>query len=60
MNKERIADIANNILEIEHESIKKRRETAKPTNKFSGVNKADSDVVNAILSLVDDGGNNED
>lgn len=59
MNKEDIIKIANSILDIERESIKRRKDTINTSNKFGGVNKADADVVNAIISVLGNGGNDE-
>ncbi len=59
MNDELVKYIADNILDIERESIKKRKDVVNTSNKFSGINKADADVVNAIIAVLEDGGNNE-
>lgn len=59
MNNELIKSIADSILDIERESIRERKNVINISNKFSGVNKADTDVVNAIIAVLKDGGTNE-
>ena len=59
MSNELIKGIADKILDIERESIKKRKDIVNTSNKFSGINKADADVVNAIIAVLEDGDSNE-
>lgn len=59
MNDELVKDIADSILDIERKSIRRRKDVINTSNKFSGVNKADADVVNAIIAVLEDGGSNE-
>lgn len=59
MNDELIKDIADSILDIERKAIRKRKDVINTSNKFSGLNKADADVVNAIIAVLEDGGSNE-
>lgn len=59
MNDEIIKDIADSILDIERKAIRKRKDVINTSNKFSGLNKADADVVNAIIAVLEDGGSNE-
>lgn len=59
MNNELVKNIANCILDIERKSIRRRKDVINTPNKFSGVNKSDTDVVNAIIAVLEDGGSNE-
>ena len=61
MNNFEIEAAVNEILKIERESIKKRKDAVSGTSTILGKNRADIDVVNKILSMLEVGGiGNED
>ena len=55
MNKEKIEALVRDIMVIEKESMKKRFDSAKGNNEKFSTNKADTEVVNEILSLLGEG-----
>ncbi len=61
MNNSLIQEMADRILMIERESIKKRKNVVSQNTAKFGTNKADTDVVKDILKILEDGGiGNED
>lgn len=56
MNDKEIKEIVDEILKIEKESINRRRDTINAATTKFGRNKADSDVVNRILAIMELGG----
>ena len=56
-----VLDVMEEVLKIERQSIKKRQDTVNANTIKFGRNKADSDVVNKILAVLEEGGiGNED
>ena len=56
MSKITVAEMIEEILDIERESIKKRKQVVSANTAKYGKNKADSDAVNAILAKIDNEG----
>ena len=55
MNKEKVEVLVRDIMVIEKESMKKRFDSANGNNEKFSTNKADTKVVNEILSLLGEG-----
>lgn len=55
MNKEKVETLVKDIMIIERDSMKKRFDSVNETNEKFSSNKADTDVVNEILSLLGEG-----
>lgn len=55
MNKEKVEILVREIMIIERDSMKKRFNSVNGTNEKFSTNKADTDVVNGILSLLGEG-----
>lgn len=56
-----VLDVMEEVLKIERQSIRKRQDTVSANTTKFGRNKADSDVVNKILAVLEAGGiGNED
>lgn len=51
-----IGDVMEEILKIERESIRKRKDVVTVNTAKFGKNKADADVVNKILAILEAGG----
>ena len=55
MNKEKVEELVRDIMIIERESMKKRFDSITGVNEKFSTNKADTEVVNGILSLLGEG-----
>lgn len=55
MNKEKVEALVKDIMMIEKDSMKKRFDSSNGNNEKFSTNKADTEVVNKILSLLGEG-----
>ena len=55
MNKEKVEELVRDIMIIERESMKKRFDSINGVNEKFSTNKADTEVVNGILSVLGEG-----